>query len=263
MNRFPAYNEHYPIAKLVVPTETYQRSTSNKRVDDMILAGFDPYLFGAILVSENTHHVMDGGHRLALAKKLGMTEVPALVYPNMTIETEARVFDRFNGVRKPVSLRTRHAARVIYHDPEALAVQSILDKLPIPSQQPLATIDRLYRLLPAPTLETTPVLAELGEQSPTKPLLAGIIDGLVWLQSEHPEYGIADAASVAWERLSNSKGYERLYKAYIWKLAKIKKDLRKVGLPATLDQKAEAVLFALNNRPVGSGFAPQRVQIGA
>ena len=76
---------------------TYQRPL--RKTYKKIAAQFDPLLLSTITVSkrlDGTYWILDGQHRVAAAKELGIPTLDALIYSGLTLEEEAYIFSMQN-----------------------------------------------------------------------------------------------------------------------------------------------------------------------
>ena len=86
-----------PIDKLKVDIRV-QRELQETHVDKL-QKKFDPAAFGRISVSpreDGYYYVQDGQHRVALAKAVGLTEVPCIVHSLESLRDEGRAFIKIN-----------------------------------------------------------------------------------------------------------------------------------------------------------------------
>lgn len=115
--------------ELIVSGE-YQRPVEELRASRIAL-DYKPEKMGAVLLSDRGNGVfavLDGQHRVAAARKLGIEKVHAEVLSGLTLEQEADYF-RFQN-ENMVSLRPidRFRAGVCAKDPHYLTIKAILDK---------------------------------------------------------------------------------------------------------------------------------------
>ena len=139
-NRYPDevqsktfYEARWPIDKMFVDERTgrggYARPLNPRRVK-ALEADWDEQSIGVILLSmreDGNAAVIDGRHRAHVAASKGRTSLPALVYIDLTIEDEARLYRRFGEVLSQ-SARDRFLAALIEGDPLARDVNAILIK---------------------------------------------------------------------------------------------------------------------------------------
>ena len=86
-----------PVDKLKVDIRV-QRELQDTHVDKL-QKKFDPAAFGRISVSpreDGYYYVQDGQHRVALAKAVGLTEVPCIVQSLESLRDEGRAFIKIN-----------------------------------------------------------------------------------------------------------------------------------------------------------------------
>lgn len=117
---------------------TYQRNINMKKIKTMAKE-FDEKLLGTITVSKRTikvngkgivqYFIVDGQHRVVLAKTVGIKELMALVYEGLTFEEEAKLFVEINrSPIKPTQIDIFNAM-VEAKDPKALDIKFIVEKL--------------------------------------------------------------------------------------------------------------------------------------
>jgi len=112
---------------------TYQRFPNEVKVSS-IARNFDPDAFGIIICSareDNVIAIIDGGHRIAALRLLGFENktVNALVYFNLSIEDEARIFTLINQDRTKPKTSDIFKAQVAANDKDAMGLNSILSSL--------------------------------------------------------------------------------------------------------------------------------------
>lgn len=112
---------------------TYQRLPNEVKVSS-IARNFDPDAFGIIICSareDNVIAIIDGGHRVAALRLLGLENktVNALVYFNLSIEDEARIFTLINQDRTKPKTSDIFKAQVAANDQQAIGLNSILSSL--------------------------------------------------------------------------------------------------------------------------------------
>lgn len=87
--------------------------TDPRRVGRMVKT-WDIRKVGTITVSQRadgSHFCIDGAHRSAAARELGITELPAIVHAGLTREQEAAMFSGLNDFARPSAI-SRFMARV-------------------------------------------------------------------------------------------------------------------------------------------------------
>ena len=120
------------VAKLRVD-EKYQRPVSQERVMS-IVRYFNWRLFQSLWIGERKDgqlYVVDGRHRLSAAHLFGpelMPEVPCEIRRTTGTEEEARIFVELTEKRRRLTSAQRFYAKLLYNDPEALAIQSAMRK---------------------------------------------------------------------------------------------------------------------------------------
>lgn len=121
---------HYIDKRMLFCDETYQRDITKTKVED-IRDNFSWQSCGCLVVTERRDGrfaVNDGGHRWAAAmQRDDIKDIPCLVFPVSTIKQEAQVFLDVNEGRRPLITAQKHKARLSAREPDALAIQSILE----------------------------------------------------------------------------------------------------------------------------------------
>lgn len=116
-----------PLKYMIV--DAYQRPLTN--FVDEIEQDFRPALVGTVCVSKrsNTKYaVIDGQTRVEGMRRLGMVDVPCLVYENLTPALEAALFADFQTKRRGMHSASRFLAQVIAEEPEAVDINAIARK---------------------------------------------------------------------------------------------------------------------------------------
>jgi hypothetical protein len=126
----PGELRYLSAAEIGVDTD-YQRALNPKHVAK-IVEGFDPDLFGVLLISEReegVYYVLDGQHRVVAIERMGMTTepLPCLVYSHLTPQLEAKIFAQVNAGRLYLSPQYTFRAQIIARQPEALAIKAIVE----------------------------------------------------------------------------------------------------------------------------------------
>lgn len=111
----------------------YQRKVDMTKVKKMA-DEFDETLIGTITVSkrEGLYFVIDGQHRVMLAKTLGIDGLMSLVYEGLTYEEEANYFNRLNnanGEQKRLRRTDIFNASVEAKDPKSTDIKNIIEGL--------------------------------------------------------------------------------------------------------------------------------------
>lgn len=123
---WPYRFEIVPIENLTI--DDYQRPLTT--FVEKIVANFSPALVGTLCVSERSKTkfaVIDGQTRAEGMRRLGMTEVPCLVYHDLTREQEAQLFVRIQRERRGVTSSARFKAEVISGDPSAMEINKLVE----------------------------------------------------------------------------------------------------------------------------------------
>lgn len=117
---------------LLVVDISYQREVTASKVT-AITAAWSYLSCGALIIAERngTLYVIDGGHRLAAAKRRSdITHLPCVVFQTASAEAEARGFLSVNTGRKPVNAMVKHKALLVAGD-EAALVEPQAEAIPI------------------------------------------------------------------------------------------------------------------------------------
>lgn len=152
-----------PVSKLMID-HTYQRNSLSQRNVDQIVKNYSVGSFGALNVAERNgifYYVVDGQHRLAAAKKLGLTVVPCAVWVSTGVEQEAAEFERCNSARKSVDYYTKYRAMVVAKDPAYLLCEKILAKHGLHIAQSCSANCIAFPSTAMTTLKSDPNLFEL------------------------------------------------------------------------------------------------------
>jgi hypothetical protein len=111
--------------------DKYQRACNIERAYGYV-EKFNPNLFEAIHVSyrDGQYWVVDGQHRLIMAKKMGYKYILCQIHKGMTYEEEAKMFDELNGTEtsKPTTIHARINARLEYSDPATVEIKRIVEE---------------------------------------------------------------------------------------------------------------------------------------
>lgn len=126
--------EWVPTDALVID-HSYQRRISRKGETTIkkITDGFSWRQFGALTVEETDGKlaVIDGQHRAAAARQLGIAMLPAVVAPPADTATAAQTFMGVNATRTNLASIDKFRALVASGDPDAVVVADILTELDI------------------------------------------------------------------------------------------------------------------------------------
>lgn len=122
------FAEYVPISSLFV--DLYQRPVKEGRINRTLREGFDADKLGCIMLSlreDGRYAILDGNHRVQMARKVGITALFARIFINLSYEQEAAYFRAFNTVNLPTAM-DRFRARVEEREPEALEMVAILEQ---------------------------------------------------------------------------------------------------------------------------------------
>lgn len=117
------------VDKLTIDPRVQRKEGVDQRRVQQIADEYDRAALGAITVSkrrDGTMVVLDGAHRTAASRLVGVSEIPALVYLGLTIAHEAALFVELNTFKQPSMLSRMMAARVS-GDPAATAILNTIE----------------------------------------------------------------------------------------------------------------------------------------
>ena len=117
-----------PIDKLKVDIRV-QRELQDTHVT-RLQKKFDPAAFGRLSVSpreDGYYYVQDGQHRLALAKAVGLTEVPCIIHSLESLRDEGRAFIKINENSAKISGIDKYRIGVASEVVEYLRVKECVD----------------------------------------------------------------------------------------------------------------------------------------
>lgn len=116
-----------PVEEIYIDERVQQRIKPGKV--ERISQNFDVNLAGTITLSlrkDGTLICLDGQHRVAGAKKSGVEQLPALIYSNLSLQEEARMFLGHNEKSNPTPV-AKFRVSVTEKDPEAVAINEIIE----------------------------------------------------------------------------------------------------------------------------------------
>lgn len=106
-----------------------QRTLDRRRVKK-IADDYDPEAVGVLTVSrraDGTYHIMDGQHRHAAARLVGVEKLMCRVFTGLSLAEEAKLFRLLNTTAKPTNIDL-FKIRVVEGDPVAVDVSRIVGK---------------------------------------------------------------------------------------------------------------------------------------
>ena len=126
--------EIVPIDSIYI--DRYQRPVNEKWLKDRE-GQLDPAMLSAVTLSKREksdkkakktydYSAVDGQHRIELCRRNGVTEVAAVVFYDLSIETEATLFSRFQRERRSITPYQRFNADLISGDKRAKAIEKIV-----------------------------------------------------------------------------------------------------------------------------------------
>lgn len=124
------FNELVPIQSMFFEsTVVYGRPVREATLTKMMRKGYNPSLSPIYLSlrKDGRYAIVDGNHRVELAKRLGYTKMHAKVFIDLTIPEEAEHYTKLNDY-KDQSVMDRFRAKVIAGNPEALLIVAELQK---------------------------------------------------------------------------------------------------------------------------------------
>jgi hypothetical protein len=98
-----------------------------------IVDEFEPAMVGTLLVNRRGKklYVIDGQHRLVALRRLGIQDVPCVVYDNLSRADEAKLFAKLQTERRRIRPTQRFQAEVVAKDPRALAIKKVLENVDV------------------------------------------------------------------------------------------------------------------------------------
>jgi hypothetical protein len=119
--------ERVPLDKLFVAP--YGRPVGAAAIGRMLKQGFDTRKLGIVTLSlraDGRFAVIDGWHRVHLCRHVGLADILARVFIDLTYEEEASLFSALNTIKPPTAL-DRFRSRVESGEPTALGIKHVLD----------------------------------------------------------------------------------------------------------------------------------------
>lgn len=168
----------------------FQRSPNQQRIKEGA-AHFDWALFGVPFVyyQDPDFYMLDGQHRLGMAKLLGLPSIPTLAFDVDNHEHAAMIFVKLQRYRKPLVTEDLHNAELFVggeFGAVASLAQDFVWSLETTSPPPLATIRKLVGA--RKTCEAMLSLQDwLGALVGPAPLHKDFLEGLAWLQADSPD----------------------------------------------------------------------------
>ncbi len=166
-----AYETYLPLHLLFVD-RSYQRGISEMHLRQMkknrAANGFDPQLAGIVTVSmrsDGTYAVIDGQHRLELARRSKVEKLRCDVHVGLTVPQEAALFLALDGA-KPLFANEKYDAKLRAGNQEIMAIDAVVRKhgctinktgdrsKAVRSLNAVKTLEDIYRALGADGLES-------------------------------------------------------------------------------------------------------------
>lgn len=117
------------VDKLTIDPRVQRKEGVDQRRVQQIVDAYDRAALGTITVSQRRDGamvVLDGAHRTAASRLVGVPEIPALVYVGLLLAHEAALFVELNTFKQPSFLSRMMAARVS-GDPDATAILDTIE----------------------------------------------------------------------------------------------------------------------------------------
>ncbi len=121
--------EWLPISEILVDV-TYQRPLSPNKVRQ-IVSNYNKNAIGTLQVSQRgdgQFYVMDGQHRHAAMKKLGIIHAECRVIHGLSLAQEADIFIKCNANTKTPEAIDLFRARLIRQEPIVIAIMNVVEK---------------------------------------------------------------------------------------------------------------------------------------
>ncbi len=123
------FREMVLVSKMFLePTHQYGRSVTEAAVNKILRSGYVRNLSVVYLSYRNDldlYAIVDGNHRVEVAKKLGIDRLDSKVYIDLTVEQEAEYYVKLNSYKHQTSL-DRFRAKIVQKDPDALEIKDML-----------------------------------------------------------------------------------------------------------------------------------------
>jgi hypothetical protein len=174
----------------------YQRALGPIHVDN-IVNNFRPESIGIITVSERKDglYIIDGHHRWIACKRLGIKEMEAEVYRDMSRQEEAAMFlDR--NFKKSVTPAAKFKSRVIVQEAQVLAIIDAVERAGFeldPSHSGkkdsvtgISKLDYIYERFGAATITKVLHVIRLAWPEDSVSRQAAMLGGMVWFMSLYP-----------------------------------------------------------------------------
>lgn len=116
--------------ELMFVDRSYQRPLTDFAAK--IEQDFNPALIQTVALSERSNGkfaVIDGQTRMVAAEKLGYDVLPACVFTGLGVPEEAAIFEQLGTARRALKTYDRFRAAITRGDPEAIAIQALVDSL--------------------------------------------------------------------------------------------------------------------------------------
>lgn len=120
--------ETLDLSKITINHEEYCRPVSDYKVLMMITAGFDPKALGFVhlhLESDGTYSILDGQHRVAMLQKLGINELPAKIFMDLSYPEKAALTKKLNDTNRQ-SATNKFRYRFHYREPRAVGIVKVV-----------------------------------------------------------------------------------------------------------------------------------------
>lgn len=175
----------------------YQRDLDSSRVN-RLMRDYDPQLAGALILSARAGLLwcVDGQHRMAAMKELGLAHANAVVFEGLTQRQEADLFIKYNRNRKTLLAWDWFKAELVAGHEEALAITTICNRAGFQIEktashtaiQAVNAVRRIYRLGDDALLTDTLDAVKRHWLGKTSALSAAVLEGLaIFYHSCRPE----------------------------------------------------------------------------
>lgn len=253
-----------PVDKLRIDMRV-QRELQETHVT-RLLRKFDPGAFGRISVNlreDGFYYVSDGQHRLELAKRLGLNEVPCVVNKLESLRDEGRAFIKINQNSAKVSGIDKYRIGVSSEVEEYLRVKECVDFAGLrigTGINQINCVSAIYRLINQATLLTS-IEANIRNMKKTLLILNkcygvdGInhltVTGLFIFNRTYLETGLTTTEAII-ERLSTINIKELISKA---------NDMKYNGKGKTVSYVAYLFLIEYNKKLKNSNKLPMHIEV--
>lgn len=209
-----------PVDKLVSAEYSYNRPIRDYRVNS-IAKKFDIDKFHDITVSlrDSHYYIVDGNHRVAILKKLGINEVQCRLHFGLSYEEEALLFCKLNekGLSKAVTDYERLIGKLEGKDEDAIKMSEIINKhgFRIDAQKEdnrlvcVSTITKIYERYGADNFDKTLFILRTAWQGDKDSLKRYMVEGIAYLLDVYKDEVDAFRLAEKLKNISVSRIYAR------------------------------------------------------